>query len=81
MKTAIVVALLMVLSSATSCPRKVPHSRTGRPHVVILAVDSLRPDHVSALGYAKSTTPNIDRLIERGTTFSAISPLAALRTA
>lgn len=42
---------------------------TGRD-IVLLTVDALRADHLSAYGYERKTTPNIDRLAERGTLFS-----------
>jgi arylsulfatase A-like enzyme len=42
-----------------------------------LAADSVRPDHLSALGYGRPTTPRLDGLIARGTLFSrATAPLA-----
>jgi hypothetical protein len=37
--------------------------------VVLLTVDALRADHVSAYGYPRRTTPNIDRLAARGARF------------
>ena len=36
------------------------------PNVLIMTVDSLRADHVSLYGYAKATTPSIDRLFRQG---------------
>lgn len=42
---------------------------TGRD-VVLLTVDALRADHVSAYGYARKTTPNVDRLAARGALFA-----------
>jgi arylsulfatase A-like enzyme len=43
--------------------------------VVLLTVDALRADHVSAYGYARATTPNIDALAREGTLFvSAYCP-------
>lgn len=32
-----------------------------RPNLVIIGWDTLRADHVGALGYARNTTPNLDR--------------------
>ena len=31
-----------------------------RPSFLLLTIDTLRPDHMSAYGYARTTTPNID---------------------
>ncbi len=39
------------------------------PNVIILSVDSLRPDHIAASGYPHPITPNIDRVADSGVTF------------
>ena len=39
------------------------------PNIVLLAVDSLRADHMSCYGYAKHTTPHLDRFASQGTLF------------
>ena len=53
------------------------HSRTARPErptLVLVSIDCLRADHVSAYGYHRATTPNIDALAADGTIFeSAVS--------
>ena len=36
------------------------------PNILLLAIDSLRYDHVSCCSYANKTTPNLDRLCWRG---------------
>jgi arylsulfatase A-like enzyme len=41
-------------------------------NVVILAVDSLRPDHLGCYGYAKATSPAIDDLAARGVLFERV---------
>lgn len=38
--------------------------------IVVITIDALRADHVSSYGYARRTTPNIDRLAEQGTRFT-----------
>lgn len=40
------------------------------PNVVILTVDTLRLDRVSAYGYRRRTTPNLDRLLALGARFT-----------
>ena len=51
----------------------------ARPNVLLITVDTLRPDHLSAYGYGRDTSPNIDSLARRGVLFkSAIT--AAGRT-
>ena len=39
------------------------------PNVVLITVDTLRPDHLSCYGYAWKTSPNIDQLAGEGTRF------------
>lgn len=39
---------------------------TDRPNIVVLAVDTLRADHLGAYGYAKPTSPNIDAFASQG---------------
>ena len=44
--------------------------------VLLITVDTLRPDYLSANGYDRSTTPGVDRLIAAGTYFEqALSPV------
>jgi len=52
------------------------NGNTG-PNVIILGLDSVRPDHVSALGYPRKTTPNLDRFLRDSIVFTdAFAPLA-----
>lgn len=39
-------------------------------NVILLTIDCLRADHVTSLGYARQTTPNIDYLAKKGALFS-----------
>ena len=43
---------------------------TGRD-VLVISIDALRADHVGAYGYARPTTPNLDRLAREGAVFEA----------
>ena len=38
-------------------------------HVLLISIDSLRADHLGAYGYARPTSPRIDRLAREGTLF------------
>lgn len=52
-----------------------PSARAGSPNVLLIVVDTLRADHLSAYGYARETSPNIDGLARRGVLFeNAIAP-------
>jgi arylsulfatase A-like enzyme len=51
-------------------PRDVP----ALPNVVLISLDTLRADHLSAYGYPRATSPRIDTLLAaRGTLFSDVS--------
>lgn len=39
--------------------------------LVLITIDALRADHSSAYGYARKTTPNLDRLAQEGVVFEA----------
>ena len=40
-----------------------------QPNIVLITLDTVRADHLSAYGYERLTTPNLDRLAERGVLF------------
>ena len=40
-------------------------------NVVLIGVDALRPDHLSGLGYARETSPNIDALLAESAVFTS----------
>lgn len=41
----------------------------GRPNILLLVIDTLRADHLSAYGYPRPTSPNLDTLAKRGILF------------
>jgi arylsulfatase A-like enzyme len=47
---------------ARSVLRLLPPARPGSPDVVIVVLDTVRADHVSAYGYGRATTPVFDAL-------------------
>lgn len=51
--------------SAENTARPVPDG----PNVLLISVDTLRADHVGAYGYARRTSPHIDRLAAEGVLF------------
>jgi arylsulfatase A-like enzyme len=54
------------------------HESVQQPNVLFVTVDALRADRLSAYGYGRSTSPNVDRLIEQGVRFTharTIEPL------
>ncbi len=42
------------------------------PNVVLISIDSLRPDHLHCYGYPKSTSPRIDQLAGEGALFENV---------
>ena len=45
------------------------------PNLILILIDTLRPDHLGAYGYARPTSPHIDRLAASGTLFTrALAP-------
>ena len=40
-----------------------------KPNIVLIAVDSLRADHMSCYGYPRLTTPHMDKVAQEGTLF------------
>ncbi len=60
---------LFPVAAAALLALLLPFARQGAgagPAVIILAADSLRPDHFSSEGYPRKTTPRIDELRSRG---------------
>jgi arylsulfatase A-like enzyme len=52
----------------------------ARPNVVVVTVDTLRADSLSAYGYSRPTSPAIDRLLRSGALFAdarTVEPLTA----
>lgn len=48
---------------------------TKSPNIVLITIDTLRADHLSCYGYARKTSPNIDKIAQKGVTFkNAIAP-------
>ena len=48
---------------------RLPQSVPGSPNVLVIIVDTLRADHVSSYGYARPTTPHLDRIAQQGVMF------------
>ena len=66
---------LSVLSLAACGGSRAP-SGPPRPEIVVLvSIDTLRPDHLGCYGYARKTSPLLDRLAAEGTLFEeAMTP-------
>ena len=68
--------LLVITIAATTIGRPAkPVAPAGSPNILLISIDSLRRDHVSAYGYHRPTTPRIDALAREGVLFDmAVAP-------
>ena len=62
-------AILLFWASSNFLKLNFP-SESERPNVIIIASDSLRPDHLSCNGYPRNTSPNIDALEAKSINFT-----------
>ena len=62
---------LCALCAGVSCQRRQgPASASPRPlNVVVITIDTLRPDHLHCYGYGKIETPTLDRIAGSGAVF------------
>jgi arylsulfatase len=44
--------------------------KAARPNIFLITIDALRADHLGCYGYARNTSPNIDKLAKEGVVFS-----------
>jgi choline-sulfatase len=62
--------LAIVLAACSPKPAPPPSEDAARArNLVVITIDTMRPDHVGAYGYAPARTPVIDRLAREGTRF------------
>ncbi len=70
--TALLLAVLLALLGACRerQPNQAPASpRIARPNVLLVSLDTLRPDHLGCYGYGKPTSPNLDRFAKQCVVF------------
>jgi choline-sulfatase len=60
---------LLLAFAVAACAPPAPPDLGPPPNVLLLVVDCLRADHLSANGYARQTTPSIDALAAEGVQF------------
>ncbi len=56
--------VFLLTTSLTSC------SQPPRPNIILITIDTLRPDHLSCYGYQRETSPNIDTLAKDSAVFT-----------
>jgi arylsulfatase A-like enzyme len=67
---AVLPLLLGVACGAPSSPD--PGSPASRPSIILISIDTLRADHLGAYGYARATSPHLDRLAADGVRFADV---------
>ncbi len=65
----IVAAIFVLFSEPPPSPEPEPAGGPSDLNVILLTVDSIRPDHLGCYGYDKPTSPNIDAMAEGGWLF------------
>lgn len=63
-----VLALLLVVASALACARE-----AQPPNLILISIDTLRADRLGCYGYARPTSPFLDREARRGVLFSDVT--------
>ena len=67
MRGASALCVASVLAACSSEPE------APRPNVVLISVDTLRPDFMGTFGHDRPTTPSIDRFAAQGTVFTDVT--------
>jgi len=57
------------LEAAEDAVAELGRPPAGAPNVLLIVMDTVRADHLSALGYSRTTTPNLDGLAAQGVLF------------
>ena len=58
-----------------SAQAALPPAAAGAPNIVLVILDTVRADHLSAYGYERKTTPYLETLVAEGTAFdNAVAP-------
>ena len=56
-------------AAAEAPPVSTTELKSIRPNVVMISLDTVRPDHLGCYGYEKGTSPNLDQLAGQGVVF------------
>ncbi|MBI4610220.1 MAG: sulfatase [Candidatus Rokubacteria bacterium] len=68
----LLLTLLVGLSAWSALEVRAHPEPDARPNVLLITIDSLRPDHLSAYGYPKPTSPTLERLARSGVRFTQV---------
>ena len=76
-----VILTVLSLAGCGAAPAPGPSAPSFRPNVLILFTDDQRADTIAALGNPHIRTPNLDRLVRRGTAFTRAYCMGSLQGA
>jgi len=68
--------IIIIIAAAVNCYwlQQAPAVATfNQPNIIIIGVDSLRPDHLGFTGSSLNITPNIDKFLQKSTYFANAS--------
>ncbi len=68
-RTKLTLAAALALNLLQAAAFAAGDAAPARPNILMIVIDTLRADHVSAYGYKRPTTPNIDKLSRSGVLF------------
>ena len=69
MLSALALLALIAWWSMSGLPGISPAHAATKPNVILILVDAMRADHLSAYGYSRTTTPSLTRFASRGAVF------------
>lgn len=72
---------LFIMLFITGCASHKTRRSSRMPNVILISVDTLRPDHLGCYGYNRDTSPHVDRFAEECLLFEACfshAPIPAL---
>ena len=73
----LIATLAVVVAAPLARPASLVTSDGEKPNVLLITVDTLRADHLGVYGYARPTSPELDRLAREGVVFTdAVTPVS-----
>lgn len=67
-----IVVTIIIFAGVLLLSRNISHKGCAECNLIIISIDTLRPDHMGIYGYNKNTTPNIDKWAKNATVFTNI---------
>jgi arylsulfatase A-like enzyme len=65
----LILVLLVAGCSGPQASRELPPSTAAEPDILLISIDTLRPDHLGLYGYERNTSPFLDEMAASGTVF------------